>query len=260
MMSTDHGMMSAAKKRLPPLTRKTFEQAAKASGTDKGVVHGYQRFYPLVLSQLSRREPFTIVEIGYGNGASIPMWQSLFPNAFLVCIDKDVAQSGDGYVVIQADQSDTRSIMAAMAEIEGPVRLIIDDGSHHPQHQLSSFSILFESLLEPGGHYIIEDIETSYWLAGNLYGNEMRYGLFSRWSAMEALKLAADYVNRTFLSPEDRSLVEYSMMMAGLSPSSAEAISFVAFGQNCALLKKMEPGDQAYVDRDYGYSIFTRRA
>lgn len=249
-----------SRKRLPVITRKIFEDAAKASGTDKSVVHGYQRFYPLILSQLSREEPFAIVEIGYGNGASLAMWRSLFPNASLVCIDKDVAQSGDGYAVIKADQGDSSSIVAAMADIPSPVRLIIDDGSHHPQHQLASFSILFEALLEPGGYYIIEDLETSYWLAGELYGNELRYGLFSRWSAMEVLKLAADYVNRTFVSPEDRSLLEYSMMMAGLSPSSAEAISFVAFGQNCALLQKIQEGDQAYVERDYGYSAFTKRA
>lgn len=244
---------------LPPLSRQIFEQAANESGTDKCQVHGYQRFYPLFLSQLNREEKFTILEIGYGSGASVAMWKSLFPNADLVCVDKNISQSGDGYVVIMADQEDPVAMLREIGKPEAPVRLVIDDGSHHPQHQLASFSLLFESILEPGGFYIIEDIETSYWLTGNLYGNEMRFGLFCRWSAMEALKLAADYVNRSFLAPEDRGVLEYSMMMSGLSPASAQAISTVTFGHNCAVLTKMEDGDMAIAERPYGYSLFTKR-
>lgn len=241
------------------ITRETFEQVANDAGTDKCWGHGYHRFYPLALSQLDRKEAFTIIEIGYGNGASIPMWRTLFPNAYIICIDRDVSEEGENYLVIKADQSDPASIIAAIGEPRLPVRLIIDDGSHHPQHQLSSFSTLFETMLEPGGQYIIEDIETSYWLSGNLYGNEMRFGLFCRWSAIEALKLAADYVNRTYLSAKDKSLLEYSMVIAGLSPSAAEEISTVTFGQNCALLRKTETRDRIHANRPYGYAAFTQR-
>lgn len=241
------------------VTREIFEQIANDAGTDKCKGHGYHRFYPSAISQLRRSDAFTIVEIGYGNGASIPMWRTLFPNADLICIDRDVSEQGEGYIVVKADQDDPGSIAAAIGEPDLPVRLIIDDGSHHPQHQLTSFSLLFEMILEPGGTYIIEDIETSYWLSGNLYGYELRFGLFCKWSAIEALKLAADYLNRKFLSPKDKSLLEYSMVLSGLSPSAAEKISTITFGQNCAILKKAEPTDNTYSDRPYGYAIFTTR-
>lgn len=166
---------------------------------------------------------------------------------------------GEGYIVVQADQEDPATVLTSIGDPKAPVRLIIDDGSHHPQHQLTSFSMLFETVLEPGGQYIIEDIETSYWLSGNLYGNDMRFGLFCKWSAIEALKLAADYINRTYLSAKDKNMIEYSMMITGLSPSAAENIGTVTFGQNCALLGKIDRGDNQYVDRPYSYAAFTQR-
>jgi len=50
-----------------------------------------------------------------------------------------------------------------VSKIKHPVCFINDDGSHVPEHQLFSFDYLFHELLMPGGTYIIEDVETSYW-------------------------------------------------------------------------------------------------
>ena len=236
-----------------------FNAEAQAHGTDKGF-HGYHRFYPLFLSQLPRDEAFTIVEIGFGEGGSIKLWRSLFPNAVVICLDRGVSQEGDGYRVLQVDQADQAAMESVVQAIPQPVRLIIDDGSHHPGHQLSSFSILFQQLLQPGGLYVVEDIETSYWLCGELYGYPLRYGLFNRWSAVEALKLAVDHLNRTFLSPQDRNLVEYSMMLAGLSPEATAMIGLLSFGQNCVIATKMQEGDLHYVERPYAHAARTARA
>ena len=40
--------------------------------------------------------------------------------------------------------------------------VVIDDGSHRPEHILETFRILFP-LLADGGIYAIEDTQTSYW-------------------------------------------------------------------------------------------------
>ena len=49
-----------------------------------------------------------------------------------------------------------------LEKLEGKkVELIVDDGSHVPEHQILSFNFLFKNLLSPGSTYIIEDIETS---------------------------------------------------------------------------------------------------
>lgn len=252
-------MSNSQSSQLPPITRELFEEIANKCGTDKSRIHGYHRFFTLFLSQLSRGDAFTIIEIGYGQGESIQLWKTLFPNSDLICLDRDISKTGEGYTVIKADQNSIDSLQEAIQNVSKPVQLIIDDGSHHPQHQLTTFSKLFSELLEEGGFYIVEDIETSYWLAGELYGNPMRFGLFSRWSAIEAFKLCIDYTNRLFISEEDKNLVEYSMMICGLTPQAAQLIESITFGQNCVIAKKSINNDKIYSDRPYTYSTYSRR-
>ena len=53
----------------------------------------------------------------------------------------------------------------------GPWDIIIDDGSHVPYHQVFSFFCLWKAVV-PGGLYVIEDLETNYWLPGRrVYGH-----------------------------------------------------------------------------------------
>jgi hypothetical protein len=74
-----------------------------------------------------------------------------------------------------ADQSKLQDLQAVAAHIKS-CKVIIDDGSHHPEHQLKSFFYLFENVLEFGGVYIIEDIECSYWKPlSQIYGYETGY-------------------------------------------------------------------------------------
>src|SRR5262249_42029369 len=44
----------------------------------------------------------------------------------------------------------------------GPFDIIIDDGSHIPQHVIASFQALFP-LLADDGIYVIEDVQTTFW-------------------------------------------------------------------------------------------------
>ena len=49
----------------------------------------------------------------------------------------------------------------------------MEDASHVAEHQLSTFYFLFKELLLPGGVYIIEDVECSYWKPkSKIYGYE----------------------------------------------------------------------------------------
>ena len=59
--------------------------------------------------------------------------------------------------------------------VDGGWDIVIDDGSHLPRHQLVSFCALFP-FVRPGGLYIIEDIESSYYNAPtpSLYGVKIR--------------------------------------------------------------------------------------
>lgn len=245
--------------RRPPLDEEGFRRIGDTCGTDKTLHHGYQRFYPQFLAPLRRRRKLAIVEIGYGEGKSIPLWRALFPQAQVICLDRDVSESGEGYEVLKVDQSDPEAVAAVVDRIEQPVHLIVDDGSHVPSHQLSSFSILFEHLLVPGGIYIVEDVETSYWTNGDVYGYPTRFGLHTPWSAVEALKLAVDHLNRSCLAPQDRTLVEYSLSIAGLSPTAVGLISMLTFAQNCVIATRMQPDHLAFMERPYLYPALTAR-
>lgn len=241
------------------VSRQDFSEAATRFGTDKEYAHTYSRFYPAFLSNINRHDRFTILEIGYGNGSSIPMWRELYPNSFVICADRNVEESGNGYIVIKADQADPTSISRGIPEDIPPIMAIIDDGSHYPEHQLQTFSHLFEDVLLPGGTYIIEDIETSYWLSGELYGHEIRYGLFCRWSAVEVIKLLIDHINRRYMSDKDRSLLEYTMMITGISPTAASLAGSVTFGQNCISVTKALDADLPLGEELYAHAHLTAR-
>jgi len=236
--------------RLTAITEENVKSIGDRCGTDKTLIHGYHRFYPIHLSHLRRFRKFGIIEIGYGEGYSIPFWQSLFRGAHIYCLDRDVETDGSDFSVIKTDQSSTDSLESALLRVTHPLRLVIDDGSHKPSHQLLTFSTIFPRMCEDG-IYIVEDIETSYWLNGSIYGYETRYGLFNQWSAIEAFKLAADYVNRCFLPGCDRSLIEYRLALAGISPEAAALISSVTFAQNCIILKKARIADLKFTEREY---------
>jgi hypothetical protein len=97
-----------------------LQQVGNACCTDKTTHHGYDRFYPLFLDPLRGFKKLGIVEIGYGKGESIPFWKTLFPQAHLYCLDRDVCLTGDGFEVLKVDQSDPGAVEAAIASIAHP--------------------------------------------------------------------------------------------------------------------------------------------
>ena len=63
--------------------------------------------------------------------------------------------------VRRGSQEDAEFLNRVCDEL-GPFDVIIDDGSHMPQHVTSSFNILFPRLRD-GGYYMIEDVQTTFW-------------------------------------------------------------------------------------------------
>ena len=82
---------------------------------------------------------------------------------------------------------------------DAPFDIIIDDGSHVPWHQIFTLESIFHTWLKPGGLYIIEDLETSYWDAprARIYGYDiLDAGIGKRGSAVEKLKWMVDVLSR----------------------------------------------------------------
>lgn len=154
-----------------------------------------------------------------------------------------------------------------MQGISHPIPLINDDGSHVPEHQLLTFNVFFSDVLQPGGFYILEDIETSYWTGGSIYGYKTPFGYENKDTPIELFKAAADIVNKEFLVPKSLDLLQKSTggciedeneqekkiqsgrlksFCHGIWPKALNLISSVTFGHNIIIIGKKSSIDQEY--------------
>ncbi|MFF5103861.1 hypothetical protein [Streptomyces sp. NPDC000134] len=157
------------------LVRGTTERHADLSelslrnGSDKWGLHYYTPHYERHFGPL-RDRPLTIVELGIGGygdpaagGASLRMWKRYFPRAVIHGVDIfDKAALREPRIdTIQGDLSDP-AFLASLGERIGPIDIVIDDGSHYCPDVIAAFRAMF-GLVRPGGLYVVEDLQTSYW-------------------------------------------------------------------------------------------------
>ena len=132
-------------------------------GTDKSsATHDYLSFYEFFLEK-KRNSQVSILEVGVLDGQSLKTWEEYFPKAKLVGVD--IAQGAKrfegGRIAIEiADQSNIEQ-MCAVALKHGPFDVVIEDGSHVCEHQITTLKTLFPFVREDG-IYIVEDLQTNY--------------------------------------------------------------------------------------------------
>jgi hypothetical protein len=106
-----------------------------------------------------------ILEFGVLDGASIQSLSRRFPDARIIGVDmvarKPSWPRGDRISYVQANQDDRHAIGEMFERLGRRFDLIIDDGSHVPEHQASCLIEGFP-FLRAGGLYIVEDIHTSH--------------------------------------------------------------------------------------------------
>ena len=110
-----------------------------------------------------REEVKTFVEIGILNGSSLKMWRDYFPNATIYGVDIDPrckAYESDRIKIFIGSQNDVNFLNQLKEEI-GEIDVLIDDGSHITNHQITSFNVLYPAI-KKSGFYIIEDLTNSY--------------------------------------------------------------------------------------------------
>ena len=210
-----------------------FLDLALKHGTDKVRNHGYHFFYPRFLEPL-RDEKFTMLEIGYLDGASARMWEEYFPHAEIFCMDINTSGVFGRHEVLEGDQGDPDDL-EKIAERIGSARLIIDDGSHHPIHQYENFNYFFRNLLEPGGVYIIEDVECNYWHPESSVYN-YRIG---HYNAIDITTKLIDRINAEFSGKKND--IE---------------VSSLTYGQNCIIITKQNAEERAFFERDYRFQRY----
>lgn len=142
--------------------------------TDKYWRHNYTHLYD---KYLNGHKPLNILEIGVKRGSSLLMWKKAFPKATISGIDiedvsdRNILRGNKDLHLFVGDQSD-RKFLHKVSE-SGSFDLIVDDGSHHPEHQLITLDSLWPHLSK-GGLYVIEDI----WIS--VRGKEKRPKLMNK--------------------------------------------------------------------------------
>jgi hypothetical protein len=181
------------------LSKDDLTSLAKIYKSDKWGFHSYTPIYEKWFAPL-RHKPVRLLEIGIGGydkpllgGDSLRMWKKYFPKGIITGIDiyaKD-SLAEDRIRIYKGDQYDAAFILA-VAKREGPFDIIIDDGSHIQSHIIKSFETLFP-LMSPGGIYVIEDTQTSYWPK---YGGSLPE-MYTVNSAMNYFSKMTHHVNRS---------------------------------------------------------------
>ena len=211
------------------------------SKSDKIHHHGYHRIYPWFLKHFKDKE-VRLLEVGIHETESMRLWRGYFSKLIVHGLDIDEKTFDDPNVELhRVDQSKEGELKAFIKSVGSSFDIIIDDGSHVPAHQILTLNHLW-TLLSPGGIYIVEDIETSYWGKSSIYG----YDFNAKSKGSNFVKFAAqliDIVNSEFSKKTSTE--------KGIGNFEKE-IEMVTFAYNCVIfVKKDLDSFSQYYNRDY---------
>ncbi|QYC09512.1 class I SAM-dependent methyltransferase [Brevundimonas nasdae] len=207
---------------------KSLDEIGLEHGTDKASNHhDFLRLYDRRLSRL-RDQSFTLLEIGVYRGGSVRSWSQYFPNATIVGLDitEECVKYAGGNVHIRiGDASHTDFLFSVIQEFGIPT-VIVDDGSHRWDHQITTLQILFP-ILKKGGTYIVEDLDTSF--DGHL--KNAAFDGLSPISAFDYLVKMSRYVTGDTALGDER---PHDLFIADNAPW----VGSVEFGRRTAVLSK----------------------
>jgi len=154
--------------------------------------HHYFGIYHRHFAPFRGRSP-VVLEIGVYHGGSLQMWRDYFgPGARIVGIDIDprCRQFEEAQIsVLTGDQQD-RDFLAQVKRQLPHVDIVIDDGGHTMQQQITAFEELYPHV-QPNGIYLCEDVQTSFY--PQYGGGYRRQGTFLEFSKDLVDKLYAWY-------------------------------------------------------------------
>ena len=131
-------------------------------------VHKWVHYFPLYEEHFGRfcrgNEKLRMAEIGVQSGGSMLMWRHAFGEKLqlLVGMDKDNRtkaweEFGPNVKVEIGIQQDPVFLEGIKAKYPEGFDILLDDGSHNPEHQFITFVHMWETI-RPGGVLFIEDV------------------------------------------------------------------------------------------------------
>lgn len=165
----------------------------------------YINYFPIyeTLFEQKRGQSITFVEIGVQGGGSLGMWRSYFGSkARIIGIDLNpevTVLTNQGFEIFIGDQSDP-NFWSNFFSTVGPVDVVLDDGGHTYEQQISTVLNCLPHINKNGGLIVVEDAHTSF-MKG--------FGYPSPYTFMEWSKRAVDSINkRYFENPNMNSKIE----------------------------------------------------
>lgn len=174
----------------------SLDALGRKYGTDKASgSHNYLSLYETFLQDL-RHQSVRILEVGILAGASLRMWQEYFPNGTIIGADIHPGVKsfeGDRVVTEIVDQSNLEDLAQLCAK-HGPFDIVVEDGSHLWEHQITTFKTLFP-FVRNSGLYIVEDLHTNYGDMAPHYRGASSLSCMDYLQKIVALKVADDQID-----------------------------------------------------------------
>lgn len=179
---------------------KNYSQVDNAFGTDKITSHSYGDLYDIEFNALIEKEEPNVLEIGIYSGAFLQVMSEFLPKAQIIGIDINTSNvkfglNNDRIKIIHADGT----LPSTAKTLGKSFDLIIEDGSHLPDHQIASLEA-FAPYIKPDGVMIIEDIEGSHenYVRPRLQDVATRSNLVMEWIDLRHVKNRGDDIVAMF--------------------------------------------------------------
>lgn len=168
-----------------------YGDRAQHLGTDKVTTHSYGEVYEAIFADLKARGPgVTVLENGVYGGAFLAAAAEFLPDARFHGVDISLAnvRFGRDHPRIRLHEMDgTRRETAEAIGLR--FDLIVEDGSHLPDHQVASLDA-FAPFLKSEGVYVLEDIDGAHAdeLRPRLAATAATHGLEMEWLDLRGVK------------------------------------------------------------------------
>lgn len=130
-------------------------------------LHKWHHYFDIYESLFEpfRGQPVKLLEIGLWKGGSLELWRRYFGGKAVIAgcdINPACRRFAErGFEVFVGDQSDP-AFLNAMLDRLPALDIVIDDGGHTANQQITSFETIYPRM-SASGIYVVEDTHTSYW-------------------------------------------------------------------------------------------------
>ena len=157
----------------------------------KRPIHKWSNYFDIYDLHFSRFRgtKVNILEIGIAGGGSLQMWRWYFgqkAKIFGIDIDKEKLFTEAKIKTFQCDQEDSVALKELLSSLP-KMDIVIDDGGHTMDQQLSTFQVVYP-LISEHGIYLCEDTHTSMF-------EEFGGGSVSKRTFMGVMKKHIDQLN-----------------------------------------------------------------